>query len=94
MERMIQYVKDGTEAFDDPFPSGERAVRTNDTQLQGGAPQNAGHLRRGREASLGRGLQGVPEGGKRRKVRTRDTIQHYRSLFECRHTQRAEVFKG
>jgi putative transposase len=26
MERMIQYVKDRTEAFDDPFPSGERAV--------------------------------------------------------------------
>ncbi|MFP3138300.1 MAG: hypothetical protein RXS42_08835 [Nitrososphaeria archaeon] len=26
MECMIQYVKDRTEAFDDPFPSGERAV--------------------------------------------------------------------
>jgi hypothetical protein len=40
------------------------------------------------------GFEAFLREGKRRKVRTRDTIQHYRSLFECRRTQRAEVFKG
>jgi len=28
MEHMVQYVKDGTEAFDDPFPVGGRRLRS------------------------------------------------------------------
>jgi hypothetical protein len=31
MERMIQYVKDRTEAFDDPFPVGGRGPRSRRT---------------------------------------------------------------
>jgi len=31
MERMIQYVKEGTEAFDDPFPVGGRGQRSRRT---------------------------------------------------------------
>ena len=27
-ERMVQYVKEGTEAFDDPFPMGERRLES------------------------------------------------------------------
>ncbi|MFP3137827.1 MAG: hypothetical protein RXS42_06310 [Nitrososphaeria archaeon] len=31
MERMVQYLKDGTEAFDDPFPVGGRGPMSRRT---------------------------------------------------------------
>jgi len=33
MERMVQYVKEGTEAFDDPFPVGGRGLASGRAQL-------------------------------------------------------------